>query len=116
METDLNKAGELGNWLWFNRDVRGNNNHWETGEAKDMDIDPHRDVAKQIPQTAKLLLYLYANRNNGMLTQVQNNWAARWFGDDTSTLQAMAIIAKALRDDPDLFDKASNAEATKNYR
>lgn len=112
MTTDL-RGGE-GWWGWGN--ARRNNNGWETGDAADMDIKGQRDLAKQGGEAAKYLVYLWGNKNNGKLNNVQNRDMARWFADDNTSLQAIAIITKALRENPNLFNEASNSEATRKYK
>lgn len=112
MTTDL-RGGE-GWWGWGN--AQRNNNGWETGDAADMDIKGQRDMAKQVDAAAKYLVYLWGNKNNGKLNNVQNRDMARWFADDNTSLQAIAIITKALRENPNLFNEASNSEATRKYK
>jgi hypothetical protein len=96
--------------------MRGNNNKWETGRDADMDIDRHHDISKQVDDAAKYLIYLWGNKNTGELTNVQHRDMARWFADDTTSLEAIAIISRALRENPNLFNEASNAEATRKYK
>jgi hypothetical protein len=86
MHRDVNNRSWFANALWFNRDVRGNNNKWETGRAADMDLDRHQDIGKQVDATAKYLIYLWGNKNNGELTRVQHSDMSRWFDDDESSL------------------------------
>lgn len=116
MNMDLNRVGGFWNFFTRDRTMRGNNNKWETGKDADMDIDRHHDISKQVDDAAKYLIYLWGNKNTGELTNVQHRDMARWFADDTTSLEAIAIISRALRENPNLFNEASNAEATRKYK
>lgn len=116
MTMDLNRVGGFWNFFTRDRTMRGNNNKWETGDAADMNIDRHHDISKQVDDAAKYLIYLYGNKNTGELTNVQHRDMSRWFGDDQTSLEAIAIIARALRENPNLFNEASNSEATRKYK
>lgn len=116
MNMDLNRVGGFWNFFTRDRTMRGNNNKWETGSDADMDIDRHHDISKQVDDAAKYLIYLWGNKNTGELTNVQHRDMARWFADDTTSLEAIAIISRALRENPNLFNEASNAEAARKYK
>lgn len=116
MNMDLNRVGGFWNFFTRDRTMRGNNNKWETGRDADMDIDRHHDISKQVDDAAKYLIYLWGNKNTGELTNVQHRDMARWFADDTTSLEAIAIISRALRENPNLFNEVSNAEATRKYK
>lgn len=109
MTQDL--AGKEFWWGWGN--ARRNNNNWEGNE---FDIRGQRDLQKQTEEAAKYLVYLWGNKSNGKLNNVQHRDYARWFGSDQATLQALAIINKALNENPQLFNTANSAETSEKYK